>query len=269
MIPDAPSDPEPRQVIVREHPLHYTDVGEGPIVVAIPGLPGDVTDFRWLGTALEPHVRFIRLSLPGFGGSSPRISHFRWPEPARVVAETLDALDLQDVTLLGHSYGTLIANYASQLATERVRRIAFLAPMGLRRNMGFDPMNGSKIASPLLKVRLFRRLLVPQIRRGFRKAGFKKHLEEEHICRTMEAVSSWSFEAYPEITANLNIPVFGAYCEDDHLIEAEIMAEFLAACPDGPRLVFSTGGHNPQKTQAIEVAEALTDWLKKEGCTAP
>ena len=267
MIPNSPSDPSPHSVSVRGHPLNYTDVGTGPIVVAIPGLPGDASDFRWLGTPLEPHVRFIRLSLPGFGGSSPKISHFRWPEPAHIVAETLEALDLKDVTLLGHSYGTLIANYASQLATDRVARIALLAPMGLRRNIGFDPMNGSKVASPLLRFGLFRRLLIPQIRKGFRKAGFKKHLDDEHICRTMDAVASWSFDAYPAITANLSVPVFGAYCEDDHLIEGEIMSEFLNACPPGPRVVFETGGHNPQKTQAVEVAEALTNWLKNEGCT--
>ena len=262
MIPAIPSDPPLQTVLIRGYPMTYTDVGQGKVVVAIPGLPGDTSDFRWLGTALEPDVRFIRLNLPGFGQSSPKISHFGWPEPARVVAETLDALKLTDVTLLGHSYGTLIANYASQLAAHRVSRVVFLAPLGLRRNHGFDPMRTSKVVSPLLKLTIVRRLLVPQIRKGFKRAGFRKPLDDEHICRTMQAVASWSFSIYPQLTQQLQAPVFGAYCQDDHLIEEAIMEEFLKVCPDGPRLVFTEGGHNLQKTQAIEIAEALTDWLK-------
>ena len=33
------------------------------------------------------------------------------------------------------------------------------------------------------------------------------------------------------------------------------------AVRDGPRLVYDTGGHNIQKTQADELADALAEWI--------
>ena len=33
------------------------------------------------------------------------------------------------------------------------------------------------------------------------------------------------------------------------------------AARDGPRLVYDTGGHNIQKTQADELADALAEWI--------
>jgi len=267
MTPEAPSDPPLLTHSVRGHPFTYTDEGTGPILVAVHGLPGDGTDFRWLGTTLEPHFRFIRVNLPGFGGSSPNVGSLKWPDPAQFVAEVLEVLELNQVTLLGHSYGSVIANYASQLAADRVSRLVLLAPLGLRRHRGFDFFGSAGPVAKALRTPGLRALVIPMIRRAFRNAGFRKPLEDEHLCRTMEAVATWSFPRYREISSNLSVPVFGAYCEDDRLIEAEIMAEFLALCPPGPRLVFSTGGHNLQKTRAIELAEGLVNWLNKSGCT--
>ena len=40
-------------------------------------------------------------------------------------------------------------------------------------------------------------------------------------------------------------------------IEAAVFEEHAAKLPAGPRLRWPTGGHNIQKSQAVELAEAL------------
>ena len=55
----------------------------------------------------------------------------------------------------------------------------------------------------------------------------------------------------------LRAPTLTAFCDDDPFIEPEIQEELGALVPVGPRLRWAEGGHNVQKTHAVEVAEAL------------
>ena len=42
-----------------------------------------------------------------------------------------------------------------------------------------------------------------------------------------------------------------------------------AALPAGPRLVFPSGGHNIQKTRAVEIADALVAWARDPAAAPP
>ena len=54
-----------------------------------------------------------------------------------------------------------------------------------------------------------------------------------------------------------------AWCQDDPLVERQIGEELAQAAPAGPRLVFPTGGHNLQKTHAVELGEVLVPWVRR------
>jgi len=261
MIPNTPSDPQKVHVTVHGHVVSYTDVGTGPVVVAIHGLPGDASDFRWLGTVLEPHVRFIRLELPGFGHSAPESGSLKWPDPPRFVADTLKALSLNNVTLMGHSYGTGVALCTAVANPERVKRLVLLAPFGQQPHRGIRQFPVPSLVQLVLGIPIIRQPLIHMARASLKKSGFRKPIADEHIVRTMDAIATWRFNEYATAVSTLQCPVFGAYCLDDHLIEAPLMDGLLKACPEGPRMVFETGGHNLQKTHAVEVGAAIVDWL--------
>lgn len=261
MIPNTPSDPPKSHISLHGHTVSYTDKGTGPVVVAIHGLPGDAGDFRWLGTALEPHVRLIRLELPGFGETSAKAGTLRWPDPPRFVAEMLQALSLTEVTLLGHSYGTGVALCTAAAYPNRIARLALLAPFGQHPHRGIRQFPAPGLVQFTLRLPLIRAPFIRALRRSLRDSGFRKPINDEQIIRTIDAIATWDFDAYRSAVASLACPVFGAYCKDDHLIEPHLMETILQDCPKGPRLVFDTGGHNLQKTYAVEVAAALSDWL--------
>jgi pimeloyl-ACP methyl ester carboxylesterase len=63
-------------------------------------------------------------------------------------------------------------------------------------------------------------------------------------------------------TTALRAPTLLASCDDDPLVEPAIGEQLGRACPDGPRLRFDSGGHNPQKSQACEIAEVLEPWAR-------
>ena len=78
---------------------------------------------------------------------------------------------------------------------------------------------------------------------------------------SIHIIGAFDFKHMQENQRRLQTPTFLGWAEDDRLIETEIFEEHAAACPEGPRRNFPTGGHNIQKTQAVEIGEALTTWL--------
>jgi len=186
-----------------------------------------------------------------------------WAEQSRFVAEVLAELDLNNVTLLGHSYGSITATGSALAAADRVTRLGFLAPLGLRAHRGFRNFPAPGLASFLMGLPLLGSPTVKAMRRGFQRAGFAKPIRDDQIRRVVRAVADWRFPPYRSAIESLKIPVLGAWCADDHLVEPEIVDELLACCPDGPRLRFDTGGHNIQKSRAIEIGEALIDWVQR------
>lgn len=261
--PETPSDPPIRWVDVRHGRMALTDVGEGPVVVALHGCPGSVRDWRWLGTVLEPELRLIRLDLPGFGqtplATEPNAS---FEERARLVIEVLDALEVERACVMGHSAGGPLALALAAHHPDRIGALALIGAPGLRPHR---PLRRAPVAhriSPLLRVPLAREVLTRWLRWGFERSGFPKDLPDEAVQQTMHIVARFDFEAQRARVQALNTPTLVAWCEDDDFIDADISAELAAACPAGPRLRFERGGHYLQKTHAVEIAAALVPWWR-------
>lgn len=254
---------------LREGPFSYSDEGEGPVVLALHGLPGSARDWRWLAPALDG-VRTIRLEQPAFGGT-PRCTE---PDPslaarARFVMSTIDALDLDDIVVLGHSMGGPLALAVAASLPSRVRGLALFASVGLRphrmiRKLGRPPRELVRVAdTPPI-----RRAILPPLRRGFVRAGFPVTTPDDAILQSMRIVSALSFAEIRAAVAAVRCPTLLAWANDDPLVEEAIGLELASALPEGPRLAFETGGHNVQKSRAIELGQALSAFAIKPGTGA-
>lgn len=69
----------------------------------------------------------ISFDAPGMGGSTPYRSPRRMPGLVRTVTGLLDALDLDEVDVLGVSLGGVVAQQLAHQAPERVRRLVLAA----------------------------------------------------------------------------------------------------------------------------------------------
>ena len=74
----------------------------------------------------------LAFDLPGFGYSDPP-SHGSLADYARDVAEGLDMLGVDRMTLVGHSLGGAVAAAVAEQMPERVRALVLLAPAGFGR----------------------------------------------------------------------------------------------------------------------------------------
>lgn len=260
--PAAPIDSPTRSLRLPSGPLAVADDGAGVPIVAVHGLPGSSRDFRWLVPCLVPRFRVVRIDLPGFGDTpATTASGLSIAHRGALVLATLDALGLERALLLSHSMGTAAVVAAACEAPDRVTRLALIAPSGRRSHL---PMKRRilRTSSALLRRRLGRVLLRPVLRKGFAEAGFPRPLTDESRVMTTHYAAATSFEDYGALLDRLSVPTLVAWADDDRVVAARRMRDVADSCPPGPRLRFAEGGHNIQKTQAVEIARAIGDWLR-------
>lgn len=131
----------PVQYALDDPEIAYVDQGEGPeTLVLIHGLASNLGFWRYNIPALAEHYRVIALDLPGYGRSEKSgeypytLSFF-----AEAIESLIDELDLQDVTLVGHSMGGQIAMLAALTYPDAIDRLVLADPAGIET---FDPGEG-------------------------------------------------------------------------------------------------------------------------------
>ena len=104
--------------------LYYKDWGSGPAVVFSHGYPLSSDAWEYQMLFLSQHgYRVIAHDRRGFGRSSQPGQGYDYDTFADDLAALIDALDLNDVTLVGHSMGGgEVARYIGRHGEQRVRR---------------------------------------------------------------------------------------------------------------------------------------------------
>jgi len=111
--------------------LYYEDHGTGQPVVLIHGYP--LSGASWLPQTealLAAGYRVITYDRRGFGKSSQPSEGYNYDTFASDLNIVLNTLDLSDVLLVGFSMGTgEVGRYTATYGTDRLAKIAFLAPI--------------------------------------------------------------------------------------------------------------------------------------------
>ncbi|NCG18877.1 MAG: alpha/beta fold hydrolase [Rhodobacterales bacterium] len=262
MTPESPSDPPVQQLQIPLGSVGYTDEGQGPVVVAIPGNPGTVRDYRWLASAMPDDVRFIRVDLPGFGATPLSTSPHPSPESrAEVVRQVIQCLELDRPVVLGHSFGgTVAAALASQYPAEH-RALILLASVAIRPHAGIRQLPMRLPLSCALSIPPFAALARKPLAAAFKRSGFHGWSHEQHV-QALKVLGRFRFSRHKRHIAALRVPTMVAWTADDPLIEEAASQDLYWRCPSGPRIRFSDGGHNLQKTRAVELAESISVWVR-------
>jgi pimeloyl-ACP methyl ester carboxylesterase len=261
----GPADPELRSVPWRSGTLTFTSEGDptAPAVIAVHGLPGSVRDFRYLGPLLAPHVYFVRLELPGFGGSTWQPEAVGFDGRAHAVLALADQLGLRRFAALGHSMGGGTALAVAAQAPERVSALVLLSSVALRRHRALGlPQWAFTWASYALRVPVLGHVALHVARAQYRRRGFAvSALSRLDVSRHLQAIAATDFDRLRQIVRGPLPPTLVAYAEDDPLVETPVSEELAAALPTARVLRFAQGGHNLQKSRAAELAVAIRELL--------
>lgn len=123
--------PQGRFIDVPGARLHIVDQGEGPALLLIHGLAGQLANFTYgMVELLAKDYRVIAVDRPGSGysvrlpGASATLS-----AQADVMAALIDALGLQRTVVVGHSLGGAVALMLAQRHPLKVTALALVAPL--------------------------------------------------------------------------------------------------------------------------------------------
>ncbi len=107
--------------------MYYEVDGEGKPMLLLHGSPGQISNWKYVRSMLRYDYRLIIPDLRGYGRSDkPEIVHLEdYVKDIRMLLEELAVID-EEVTLVGHSFGSMVAmEYA---ASRDVRALVMIGP---------------------------------------------------------------------------------------------------------------------------------------------
>src|SRR3954452_17443524 len=88
--------------------IAYVDKGEGDAIVLLHGFCGSSMYWDTVIPALSENYRVIAPDLPGHGESSSTLENYSIADIADIIKGLLDQLNIEKVTMFGHSLGGYI-----------------------------------------------------------------------------------------------------------------------------------------------------------------
>jgi pimeloyl-ACP methyl ester carboxylesterase len=107
--------------------LHVAEAGAGPPVVLVHGWPQHWWSWRRVMAELAPSYRVLCPDLRGMGWSDAPPGAYAKEDWAADVVALLDALGLDEVDLVGHDWGGLVALLVALRAPERLRSVTAMS----------------------------------------------------------------------------------------------------------------------------------------------
>jgi len=120
--------PVPLKAVPAEPPADAQALPGALELVLLHGQPGSPADWQTVIARLPPHLHAVAADRPGYGASLRPASGFT--ANAQAVLDDLDARDVRNAVLVGHSWGGGVALRAASLAPDRVQAVVLLASVG-------------------------------------------------------------------------------------------------------------------------------------------
>ena len=260
--------------------LYYEDHGSGPPVVLIHGWPlnGDAWEKQSVALLAAGH-RVITYDRRGFGRSSKPGVGYNYDTFAADLEALLSALDLTDVSLVGHSMGTgEITRYIGKYGTKRLRKAVLIGtigpylvktadnPEGVDRK-GFDDIKAA--------LRADRPATLREFLKNFYSVGGEdgKRVSEQVMdanwavaigaspIGTVACVDSWIEDFRKDIPRN-DVPTMIIHGDDDRILPPDATSRRQAKMIKNVKFMEIKGGsHGLTWTRAEEINAQLVPFL--------
>jgi pimeloyl-ACP methyl ester carboxylesterase len=259
--------------------MHAIVRGEGPPVVLVHGLPGQASEWRPTIELLAAHGRrVLAVDRLGYGHSDARDGDdFTLAANARELRELLDALDLEDVTVVGWSYGGGVALTAARQQQEageatrpRIARLVLVGSIGPRAERREPPAFVALLVPPLLR---WVRAVPPAalaVQRAASEAAFSDsampdwwlpglaaNLAQEKTRRALlEEGMQMRGQPVPD-SAELELPILVIHGDDDRLASVEMGRALARNNPRAELVEVPGGSHMLPITHATLLADRV------------
>jgi len=261
--------------------LYYKDWGKGPVVTFSHGWPlcADAWDAQMLFLA-QKGFRVVAHDRRGHGRSSQASSGNDMNGYADDLAAVLEALDLKDATLVGHSTGGgEVARYIARHGTKRVARAVLIAavpplmlktaanPDGLPLEL-FDGLRSDLMKDRSQFYRDFARPFYGANRPGAQVSQgtldqFWLWSMQAGLKNSYESIKAFSETDFTEDLQKFDRPTLVLHGEDDQIVPVKSSARKSARLIRGAKDVYVPGApHGLTSTHQDQVNQELLGFIK-------
>jgi pimeloyl-ACP methyl ester carboxylesterase len=115
--------------------LHWAEAGAGRPLILLHGLSDSHRTWHHVVRTMSATHRVLMLDLPGHGLSGRPDASYSLEWHAHIIGRWIDILGLEDIDLVGHSYGGGVAQFMLLSHADRVRRLGLVAAGGMGREV--------------------------------------------------------------------------------------------------------------------------------------
>jgi len=260
--------------------IYYEDHGSGSPVVLIHGWPlnGDAWEKQTSALLAAGH-RVITYDRRGFGRSSKPGIGYNYDTFAADLDTLLSALDLTDVSLVGHSMGTgEITRYIGKYGTKRLRKVVLIGTLGpylVKAPDNPEGIDASVFTGIQAGIKADRPVAMMEFLKNFYSVGGPDgKLVSERVIQanwtvaigaspiaTVACVDAWLEDFRKDISRN-DLPTIIIHGDDDHILPADVTSRRQAKLIKDVKFIEIKGGsHGLPWTHAEEINAKLVRFL--------
>lgn len=261
--------PPTRRVQVGRTLIRIADVGEGPPLLLINGIGGNIEMWEPVASRLQGR-RLVMFDIPGCGESPPLPRRLRMPGYARLVASLLDVLRIDRADVLGYSWGGALAQQVAVETPGRVRSLALCATIPGLGGRPPAPWVVPLMATPARYYsRSYLRWVSPALFGSdpekaadsvFGDARLARPPSVRGYSQQLYAVSGWTSRPW---LRRLDVPTLVLAGERDPLAPVQ-NAHILARCIRGAQLHLLDAGHLFLLEEPDEAVPLLERFLREQ-----
>ena len=245
---------EEKVIEADNYSIRYVEAGLGPSIISLHGANG----FRLSRThdMLAESHRVIVIEAPGFGASEVNNRAQNMEDLAVSIIAVTEALGLQEINIMGMSFGGKLALACAILRPEIVRSAILIAPAAIRPEQAPEdiPTHAQRAAA------LFAH---PE------RQPPPTHLSEEIIAKQEDLVSRTIGPGRDPLfetkLAELKVPVLALFGTEDILIPPEIGRYYTEIIPTCFSVMVYDAAHAIDADRPEAVTELVSDFVKRRG----
>lgn len=271
--------PEDRFLKIGDQLVHIEQAGKGEPVVLLHGFGASTYSWRNVMPALAAGFRVVAIDLNGFGYTQrPRtFGSYTREGQAALVLSVMDALGLDSVHLMGHSYGGGLSLFIASRYPQRVRSLVLVdssAPTYANdrrsRAASVKPLLGLYLRSFVLRPNTVRRalehsfyddsLVTPEL-----VQEYYERLRVEGVVDAYHGLTAPTRTASePVVLEEIRMPTLVVWGAEDLLISAESGRRAAERMPDAEFALMEGVGHVPMEENPEELLRIVLPFLERQ-----
>ena len=253
--------------------VHYTDEGEGTPIILLHGTGASLHTWDLWAEKLKENYRVLRITLPGFGLSGPRLDkRYEIKDYVNLLDSFVELVGIEKFYLVGNSLGGSIAWLYTSFYDEKIKKLILINSSGfemveipfvirIARNNFLNFLVKKTSAKFLIKKSLKEvyyddKLILKSTIDRYYKLNLREGNRQAFIDRALI-----NYVDYTSRLKKIKSPTLILWGENDEWINVKFAQKFKSMIKDSRVSIMNRTGHIPMEEKPYESLKIVQDFL--------